>query len=123
MATKKKLEDLLGKAYDALCGVASEQGGLSRYCDDGLLDEIAEAIDLDTAGDGKYYAVQYVGFDGPEWRKLGVKPQTRWGVCTDPRNPDKTWCLTGFSSKEEAETEFKKIVTDAVFGEAKKGEL
>ena len=118
MATKKQLEDLLAKAYDALCGVASEQGSLSRYCDDKLLDEIAEAVDLDAAGDGRYYAVQYVGFDGPEWRKMGVKPRLQWGVCTNPRSPDKTWCLTGFGSGEEAEAEFKKLVPGAVFGDA-----
>lgn len=115
----KKLKDLLAKAYEALSGIVCEQGesGLARYCDTALLGKIADAIGLETGEDGVYYAVEYTAFTGKEWKKLGVKPQKKWGVCIDPRNPDKTWCLTGFSSKEEAETEFKRAVPEAVFRE------
>lgn len=105
----KKLTDLLAKAYDALSGIVCEQGehGLSRYCDPALLGEIAAALGLETGGND-YYAVEYTASNGAK----------KWGVCTDPRHPKQTWCLTGFSSKEEAETYFKTIVPEAVFPSA-----
>lgn len=118
-ADTKKLTALLSKAYDALAGYVCEHGyeGLGKYADETLLDDIADAIGLETGEDGVYYAVEYTAFTGKELKKLGVKPQKKWGVCIDPRKPDQTWCLTGFSSKEEAETEFKRVVPEAVFRE------
>lgn len=108
---KKNPRKLLEKAYDILSGVVSEQGeeGLGRYGDPRILGEIADYLGI--GGDGAYYAMEYTS-------RLGGKPEKKWLVCMDPKNPDKSCVLSGMSSKEEAIAMVKSVEPNAVFKEA-----
>ena len=78
--------------------------------DFGLAGAEREAL-FGIGGDGAYYAMEYTS-------RLGGKPEKKWLVCMDPKNPDKSCVLSGMPSKEEAIAIVKSVEPNAVFKEA-----
>lgn len=109
----------LVKIYEAVSGMASEQcdpfdhfykGGTDKFFAD--FESVLKACGVKFPDNNGYYIVSYMGKTGKFYKERGIKPRKEWGICTDISCPDKSWCLTGFETPDEAE---KVLRNPAVF--------